>query len=227
MMHIGTPRKHSSHSRKSRSESRVAVIANVSAPWSGAKYGTKTSSIGMKATLDRYITEHYTEVFRYTRYFCAKYNPRLTPDLVINNAYLHCIEINDNTDDVGKVKAYILNSIKRQVLWQNLDTNKQERIRANDIPVPDLMVDDTDLNEKISIEQKYHKWKSCVDIYRDSLNDNVKIRVAKAYFDDGYTTSRSMAKYFNIPNTSAHNLIAEIKRELKSIYHENQRRIQG
>lgn len=180
----------------------------------------------MKATLDRYITKHYTELFRYARFFCSKYNIHLNPDVVINNAYIHCVSIQDPGVDPD-VKGLMMNSIKRQVLWQNLDTNKQERIRANEIPVPDLIIDDTDLNDKIEIEQKYHKWKSCVDIYRDSLNDNVKIRVAKAYFDDGYTTSRSMAKYFNIPNTSAHNLIAEIKRELKTIYHENQRRIQG
>jgi len=69
----------------------------------------------MKATLDRYISSHYEELYRYTRYFCSKYNPKLTIDTVISNAYLHCLEINDNTEDVGKVKSYILNSIKRQV----------------------------------------------------------------------------------------------------------------
>ena len=226
MMHIGTPRKHSSHSRKLSAEYQEGLIVSVSARWSGAKYGIKTLYIGMKATLDRYITKHYTELFRYARFFCSKYNTHLNPDVVINNAYIHCVSIQDPGIDPD-VKGLMMNSIKRQVLWQNLDTNKQERVRANDIPVPDLIIDDTDLNDKIAIEQQYHKWKSCVDIYRDSLNDNVKIRVAKAYFDDGYTTSRSMAKYFNIPNTSAHNLIAEIKRELKTIYHENQRRIQG
>ena len=55
----------------------------------------------MKATLDRYISSHYEELYRYTRYFCSKYNPKLTIDTVISNAYLHCIEINDNTEDVG------------------------------------------------------------------------------------------------------------------------------
>jgi len=178
----------------------------------------------MKASLDRYITRHYAELFRYARFFCSKYNPRLNPDVVINNAYLHCISIEDPGPDPD-VKGLMMNSIKRQVMWQNLDTNRQERLIASEITVPDLMVDDTDLLDKINIEQQYHGWKSCVDIYRDSLTDNVAITVAKAYFDDGYTTARSMAKYFKIPNTSAHYLIAEIKNKLKTIYHENQRRI--
>lgn len=181
----------------------------------------------MKRTLDRYISTHYDEIFRYTRYFCAKYNPRLTIDTVINNAYLHCLTIQDNTTDVNKVKSYLLNSIKHQVIWQNLDTNKQERVISSEIAIPDQIDDDEDINYKIDVEMKYNGWKSCVDIYRDSLDDNVKIAVANAYFDKGYTTSRSMAKYFNIPNTSAHALITEIKTQLKSIYHEDKRRIQG
>ncbi len=80
-----------------------------------------------------------------------------------------------------------------------------------------LCVDDEDLNYKIAIEQQYQGWKSSVDIYRDGLTDNVKIAVAKAYFDKGLTTARSMAQYFNIPVTSAHYLISDIKNTLKSI----------
>ena len=175
----------------------------------------------MKAILDRYISTHYNEVYRYTRYFCAKYNPRLTIDTVINNAYLHCLTIQDNTTDVGKVKSYLLNSIKHQVIWQNLDTNKQEKVLASEIAVPDTFDDDEDINYKIAIEQQYQGWKSAVDIYRDGLTDNIKSIVATAYFDKGYTTARSMAKYFDIPVTSAHYLIADIKKTLKYIHDEN------
>jgi hypothetical protein len=180
----------------------------------------------MKASLDRYITRHYAELFRYARFFCSKYNPKLNPDVVINNAYLHCTSIQNPGPDPD-VKGLMMNSIKRQVMWQNLDTNRQERLLSSEIAIPDLMVDDTDLIDKVNIEKEYHGWKSCVDIYRDSLTDNVKITVAKAYFDDGYTTARSMAKYFNIPNTSAHYLIAEIKTNLKTIQNENKSRTPG
>jgi hypothetical protein len=89
--------------------------------------------------------------------------------------------------------------------------------------VPDRYDDGEDLSYKIAIEQQYQGWKSSVDIYRDGLTDNVKIAVAKAYFDKGLTTARSMAEYFNIPVTSAHYLIADIKTTLKSIHHENKR----
>lgn len=180
----------------------------------------------MKASLDRYITRHYAELFRYARFFCSKYNGRLNPDVVINNAYLHVVSIQNPGPDPD-VKGLMMNSIKRQVMWQNLDTNRQERLLSSEIAIPDMMVDDTDLIDKVNIEKEYHGWKSCVDIYRDSLTDNVAITVAKAYFDDGYTTARSMAKYFNIPNTSAHYLIAEIKTKLKTIQNENKSRTPG
>ena len=180
----------------------------------------------MKASLDRYITRHYAELFRYARFFCSKYNGRLNPDVVINNAYLHVVSIQNPGPDPD-VKGLMMNSIKRQVMWQNLDTNRQERLLSSEIAIPDMMVDDTDLIDKVNIEKEYHGWKSCVDIYRDSLTDNVKISVAKAYFDDGYTTARSMAKYFDIPPTSAHYLIAEIKTNLKTIQNENKSRTPG
>lgn len=180
----------------------------------------------MKASLDRYITRHYAELFRYARFFCSKYNGRLNPDVVINNAYLHVVSIQNPGPDPD-VKGLMMNSIKRQVMWQNLDTNRQERLLSSEIAIPDMMVDDTDLIDKVNIEKEYHGWKSCVDIYRDSLTDNVAITVAKAYFDDGYTTARSMAKYFDIPPTSAHYLIAEIKTNLKTIQNENKSRTPG
>lgn len=192
------------------------------APRMTVKSCTNFSPIGMKRILDRYISKHYDEVFRYTRYFCAKYNPRLEPDLVINNAYLHCLTIEENTTDENKVKSYLLNSIKKQIIWQNLDTNKQERLISSELTIPDIPEDNHDINYKILIEQQYQSWKSCVDIYRSSLTDNVKITVLEAYFDKGFNTARSMAKHFNITNTSAHYLITDIKRELKKIKHENQ-----
>lgn len=176
----------------------------------------------MKASLDRYISSHYEELYRYTRYFCSKYNNKLTIDAVISNAYLHVISIKDPGPDPD-VKGLMMNSIKRQVIWKNVDSYKDERIYANEIAIPDTYDDQEDLTYKVVIEQQYQSWKSCVDIYRDSLNDNVKIAVAKAYFDEGYTTARSMAKHFNIPPTSAHYLIAEIKNKLKNIQNENQK----
>jgi hypothetical protein len=109
------------------------------------------------------------------------------------------------------------------VIWKNVDSYKDERIFANEMAVPDTFDDGEDLSYKIAIEQQYQGWKSSVDIYRDGLTDNVKIAVAKAYFDKNLTTARSMAQYFNIPNTSAHYLIAEIKNTLKTIHNEDKK----
>ncbi len=82
-----------------------------------------------------------------------------------------------------------------------------------------------DEDQRLSVFRvmKLMGWKSSVDIYRDGLSDNVKIAVAKAYFDKGLTTARSMAQYFNIPVTSAHYLISDIKSTLKTIHNENKR----
>ena len=181
----------------------------------------------MKATLDRYISRNYDEVKRYTEYFLSKFKSKMTTDLVINNSYLYVSEINDNTTDEDKVKSYLLNTIKRQILWSTSISNVQERVSANEIDIPNDSDDEHDLNHKIREELKYQNQKAFVEIYRRSISDRVKTIIFEAYFDKGYTTSRAMAAYFDIPDTSAYYFIKEIKQQLKRIQDENKDRIQG
>jgi len=78
------------------------------------------------------------------------------------------------------------------------------------------------LNDKIRQEQQYHDHKSCVEIYKRGMTDRIKVIIFEAYFDKGYSTARAMAKYFDIPVTSAHYFIRDIKNDLKRIRDENQ-----
>lgn len=179
----------------------------------------------MKATLDRYISRNYNEVWKYTEYFLTKMKVKIQADVVINNSYLHVIEINDNTTDEDKVKSYLLNTIKKQIMWSTSASHTQEKVRANEIDIPNDCEDEHDLNYKIKEELKYQNQKAYVEMYRRSLSDRVKVIIFEAYFDKGYTTSRAMAAYFDIPDTSAYYFIKEIKRELKRIQDENQERV--
>lgn len=175
----------------------------------------------MKTTLDRYISRHYDEVRTYTEYFLTKYRINMDADVVINNSYLHVIEINDNTTDEGKVKSYLFNTIKKQILWSTSVSHTQERVRANDIDIPNDFDDGQDLDDKIREEMQYHDHKSCVEIYKRGMTDRIKVIIFEAYFDKGFSTARSMAKYFDIPVTSAHYFIRDIKLDLKRIKDEN------
>ena len=176
----------------------------------------------MKAILDRYISRDYSEVWSYTEYLLTKMKVRIEADVVINNSYLHVAGIKDDTMDENKVKSYLLNTIKMQILWSTSVTQLQERVSANEMEIPNNFDDEEDLNDKIRQEQQYHDHKSCVEIYKRGMTDRIKVIIFEAYFDKGYSTARAMAKYFDIPVTSAHYFIRDIKNDLKRIRDENQ-----
>lgn len=176
----------------------------------------------MKAILDRYISRDYSEVWSYTEYLLTKMKVRIEADVVINNSYLHVAGIKDDTMDENKVKSYLLNTIKMQILWSTSVTQLQERVSANEIEIPNNFDDEEDLNDKIRQEQQYHDHKSCVEIYKRGMTDRIKLIIFDAYYEKGYTTARAMAKYFDIPVTSAHYFIRDIKNDLKRIRDENQ-----
>jgi len=44
-------------------------------------------------------------------------------DVVINNSYLYVADIDDDTSDENKVKSYLLNTIKKQIIWSTSISN--------------------------------------------------------------------------------------------------------
>jgi len=59
----------------------------------GGEYGQRTLCNGMKKALDNYISRAYPEVRAYTAYFLSKMGSYIDADTVINNSYLHVINI--------------------------------------------------------------------------------------------------------------------------------------
>lgn len=170
----------------------------------------------MKKVLDSYISKAYPEVRAYTAYFLSKMGLFIDADTVINNSYLHVLTINDNTTDEDKVKAYLLNTIKYQILWSTSKSHKDDRITAIEYKVSDRMEDD-ELADKIREDKIYSFNKALLEIYRLSIKDNVQRIVFEAYIDKGYTTSRALAIYFGITHTSAYYLIKELKQNLNKL----------
>ena len=173
----------------------------------------------MKEHLDRYLITNYEEVLKYTRHFLEvlKIPASIDADAVINNAYLHCAELNvqDMTED--KAKSYLLNTIKCDLIWtQGSKSKKQDLYRSQEYTL-DIIDDQTDIEHKISIEDRYNFKKAIIEIYRREQKDRIKKIVFEAYYDKGHSTQTALAKYFNINSTSAYFLIKEIKENINSI----------
>ena len=196
-------------------------MANVSAPMFVGGYGSKILCRGLKAILDRYINTNYAEIRKYTNYFLVRMNSTITADVVINNAYLYLVDLNPDINTENEVKSYLLNTIKKQILWNTSQSNKDESVTAIEYTNNETN-DDSDLIYKIEQERKYQLHKSCIEIYRNTIQDRIKLIIFEAYYDKGYTTSRAMGKYFNLPYVTAHYWIKEIKEDLKRIKLENE-----
>jgi hypothetical protein len=167
----------------------------------------------MKKALDNYISTNYKEVRAYTTYFLKKMGSFIDADTVINNSYLHVITIKGNTE---KVKGYLLNTIKYQVLWTTSKSNQNDRITAIE-DYNNYIEDIDDLEEKIKEDKTYSFQKGIIEIYRLSITDPVQKIVLEAYIDKGYITAKSMAIYFGITTTSAYYLIKDIKQNLNKL----------
>jgi hypothetical protein len=86
----------------------------------------------MRPILDQYISAHYKEIRKYTNYFLVRMKSTIDADAVINNSFLYLCNIGIEVTDIGKVKAYLLNTIKMQILWSTSLTNRQEKVTATD-----------------------------------------------------------------------------------------------
>ena len=196
-------------------------MASVFAPMYVEEFGSRISCNGLKAILDKYINTNYAEIRKYTNYFLVRMNSRINADVVINNSYLYLTKLNPNLNNENEVKSYLLNTIKKQIIWSTSQSNNEELVAALEYE-PNETNDDTDLIYKIEQERKYQLYKSCIEIYRNTIKDRIKLIIFEAYYDKGYTTARAMGKYFDLPFTTAHYWIKEIKEDLKRIKLENE-----
>ena len=196
-------------------------MESVFAPTLDGVFGSKILCSGLKAILDTYINTNYAEIRKYTNYFLVRINSTISADVVINNSYLYLVKLNPDLNTENEVKSYLLNTIKKQILWNTSQSNNEEIVTSLEYTNNETN-DDSDLIYKIEQERKYQLYKSCIEIYRNTIKDRIKLIIFEAYFDKGYTTARAMGKYFNLPYTTAHYWIKEIKEDLKRIKLENE-----
>lgn len=178
---------------------------------------------GIKQTLDAYITANYKEVRIYTNHLLERLRVSkklellmLRADTVINNAYLHVVNIDDPTATENTVKSYLLNTIKMQIFWSTSVSHLQERVNSTDIIQKDEP-DDLEILDKLKHEDLYNLRMACVQTYLNKITNPVEKRIAEAYFKQGRRTSRAMAELFDIPNSSAYYMIKAMKQKIRDI----------
>lgn len=77
-----------------------------------------------------------------------------------------------------------------------------------------------ELKDKILFELNYQEQKSVIEIYRNTVDDRIKLIFFETYHDKGYNTTRSIADHFSISVFTAHAMITEMKSDLRRLKHE-------
>jgi hypothetical protein len=171
----------------------------------------------MKDSLDRYLQHHYIDVKKYTMYLLNRIKIRIEADTVISNAYLNCLK-NESKFKYGNVKDFLFHFIKCELLFR--DTNSKIEIVnsvENNMPIEEA---EDELKDKILFELNYQLQKSVIEIYRNTVDDRIKLIFFETYHDKGYNTTRSIADHFNISVFTAHAMITEMKHDLRRLKHE-------
>jgi len=171
----------------------------------------------MKALLDNYITHHYKEIEKYTYYFIHRLKLNIDADVIINEAYIQCVKGLTNNLEQHEINARMYNLIKKEIFW-NRESKKEVITSEENEYIEDVI--DTDLEEKLLIEERYNLQMSACKHYRDTQKDQVKKIVFETYYDKGITSCRKMGSHFGISTMSAHSYIKEMKQEIKQIAHE-------
>jgi hypothetical protein len=170
----------------------------------------------MKDTIDKFYSQHYGHLMKVASDLVRYYSKKYEPEILVHNAYMYLINKKDRIQAPEQVEIWSLQFIKMQVQWWNSETNRLERLISGEL---ELNVNELDFMQQINMknmEEINHKRK-VIEIYKKGIATKVQERILEAYLDKGIKTVRGLAEHFNIPPSSAHHRLKEIKSQLNTI----------
>jgi len=152
---------------------------------------------GMKQIIDRYYTENYSLLCNAARKRIKEINIQLEPESVVSASYQYVYSrIGSITED--EVPKLAMGFICFELSMYNSQTRLKAKIHANDIEYEDSNYSDGSL---LMID---------IEAFEQSL-DRLDRIVWKVYYHKGLTKKRELAAHFRIDETSAFNLIKNLK----------------
>lgn len=166
-----------------------------------------------------YFQDSHKRIFEITSAYINRYKRyHINPRVLINEAYIY-IHSKRNTITIEQIEPFTINWIRQQIVWTKQTVCERELIYEKpDVQISEIETDA--IEHKKTIERKYQAIDS---VYLKS-GDMIKRRVHEVYFKKGINTVRKMAKHFDIPTGSAHELIVTLKRDINEQF-KNQSRV--
>jgi len=157
---------------------------------------------GMKALIDKFFTDNYTQLVEVTRAYIRDLNRNLEAEGIVSDAYIYVSQKKGITEpEIGRLTVgFIYNEL---YLW-NSQTNRKGLLFSSDVLPSEQMYNQTErLILFIDIED-----------FQNTL-DRFERNVWEAFYHKGHSRKRELAKHFNIDPTSALKLIQDLKAKYK------------
>lgn len=153
---------------------------------------------------------------------------------LLSGLYMHIYKCKNEIKDEKTLKKYCSRFIMMECEWYNSKHNKQARCISDvheDYIINGIEDIEDDLDDKIENERWYNECKWYLESYRQTITEKYKKIFFDVYFDfanQGKKSSvRKIAAHFNISNTSAHNMICDMKNDIKMYHSKNKQEIQN
>jgi hypothetical protein len=172
-----------------------------------------------KPQIDEWFTNNYSWMDGIAKSHIYINKRDIEPAELLSNAYLYAQKKRSEIDSEKTLEIYMSRYIMTQSSWTNSETNKQTIGSSNEPEHFDIMEDDDDLESKIEFEKWFMNCKATLAQYRATIKENHK----RVFFDEYFAFAhrgekpsvRKVAKKFSISNTSAHNMIVEMRESIQ------------
>lgn len=173
----------------------------------------------MTDKINRYFTENFESLYKLASARVTQYKRDYDGGVLVNNCYLYLIKKADLIPSEEDIEVWARKYISSQAYWTQSETNKQEiEIHRHKVEFQGYMIiEEDEIDEKIQLEEWYNNKKATLELYREKLKreDRVKLILLDRILQEKTTSSRQIAGYYNIPHLTVWSWYKEIKADLR------------
>jgi hypothetical protein len=173
----------------------------------------------MIAKINTYFEDNYDSLYLLASARVMQYQRDYDGAVLVNNCYLYLVKKAKHIPKEEDIEIWARKYISSQAYWTNSETNKEElEIHRTKIEFqPRYAEEEDNLEEQIALEKWLHNRKALLQLFRERLKseDRIKLILLDRIIEEGTTSSRHIAGYYNIPHLTVWKWFKEIKRDLR------------
>jgi hypothetical protein len=173
-----------------------------------------------KQEIDNYFTNNYSKILLAIGKTKSKYNTmgNWEPDELLTDTYQHLLDNQNKIEDNNQIEAFTMRYMSNQVKWANSKINRlhrQEKITYEETINHQLIDDESDLMDKIKLEQDFNDKRAILFNFYQQLPTKQEKILFEVIFVKGIKTVKALSSHFNINKNYIQTMKKKLFDELK------------